>query len=80
MAAIRASKKRATLDRSAFSCNSAKANLEVRSIATNRYSLPASVLDLDDVDVEIADRIGLKLALVWLVTFHLGQAGDAVPL
>src|SRR6516225_6998583 len=36
--------------------------------------------DLGNVDVEIADRIGLELALVRLVALYLRQARDAVPL
>ena len=36
--------------------------------------------DLGNVEVEVADRIGLELALVRLVTLHLWQAGDAVAL
>jgi hypothetical protein len=36
--------------------------------------------DLGNVDVEVADRISLELALVRLVALHLWQAGDAVAL
>src|SRR6201984_3619720 len=37
-------------------------------------------MDLSDIDVEVADRIGFELALVGLVAFDLRKAGDAVPL
>ena len=33
-----------------------------------------------DVDVEVADRVGLEALLVRLLALGLGQAGDAVPL
>ena len=36
--------------------------------------------DLGDVDVEVADRIGLELLLRRLVAFDIGQAADAVAL
>ena len=35
---------------------------------------------LGDVDVEVADRIGLELLLRRLVAFDIGQAADAVAL
>jgi hypothetical protein len=35
---------------------------------------------LSDVDMEVADRIGLELLLSGLVARHLGQAADAMPL
>ena len=37
-------------------------------------------LHFGDIDVEVADRIGLELALGFLVPRHLGQAADPVPL
>jgi hypothetical protein len=36
--------------------------------------------DLGNVDVEVADRIGLELALARLVALDLRQTGDAVTL
>lgn len=33
-----------------------------------------------DVDMEIANRVAFELLFGWLVTLHLGQAADAVPL
>jgi hypothetical protein len=36
--------------------------------------------NLGDIDVEVADRVGLELALVRRVAFDLWQAGDAVAL
>jgi len=33
-----------------------------------------------DIDVEVADRIGLKLFLLRLVAYHVRQAADAMPL
>ena len=36
--------------------------------------------DLGDVDVEVADRIDLELALVGSLPFHLGSLRDAVTL
>ena len=36
--------------------------------------------DLGDVDVEVADRVGLELALRLLVACHLGQPADPVSL
>ena len=63
----------------AFSCSSTKANLEVRSIATRRYSLPSGS-DLGDVDVEIAHRVGLELAPCWLVALYVWQPADTVAL
>ena len=35
---------------------------------------------LGDVDVEVADRVGLELALVRAVALDLRQAGDAMAL
>ncbi len=35
---------------------------------------------LSDVDMEVADRVALELLLGGLVTRHLGQAADAMPL
>jgi hypothetical protein len=46
----------------AFSCNSVKANFDVRSMA-----------NLGDVDVEIADRVGLELAFDALAVLHVWQ-------
>lgn len=37
-------------------------------------------LHLGDVDVEIADRVGLELALRLLVARHLRRSADPVPL
>ena len=37
-------------------------------------------LDFGDVDVEVAERVGLELALAWSGAFELGQPGDAMPL
>ncbi len=37
-------------------------------------------VDLGDVDVEVAERIGLELASGWRSSFDIGQAGDAVSL
>jgi len=33
-----------------------------------------------DVDVEVADGVGLKFLLGWLIAGHRGQAADAMPL
>ena len=37
-------------------------------------------MDLGDINVEVADRVGFELALVGLVAFDLRQTGDAVAL
>ena len=50
------------------------------SMATNRRSLPSSVLTSAIHDLEAADGIGLKDLLRRLVGFDLWQAGDVVPL
>jgi hypothetical protein len=42
--------------------------------------LPFSGLHLGDVDVKVADRIGLELAFLGLVPFHIRQAADSVSL
>lgn len=42
--------------------------------------LAFSRLHLGDVDVEVADRIGLELLLGWFVAFDFRQAGNAVAL
>jgi hypothetical protein len=79
VAAIKASRKHTAVGRSAFSSNATKANLAVRSIATKR-ELALLGAHLGDVDVEVADRVCLELALLRPVPFHLRQARDAVPL
>ena len=35
--------------------------------------------DFGDVDVEVAERMVLELALVWRAAPDIGQTGDAVP-
>ena len=37
-------------------------------------------LDLGDVDLEVAERLGLELAFSWSSALELGQSGDVVPL
>jgi hypothetical protein len=65
--------------------------LDVRSIATLKSAalegkagplgaaLPSGV-DLGDVDVEEADRVGLEAGALGLVLPDVGQPGDAVAL
>lgn len=36
--------------------------------------------DLRDVDVEVADRVGLELRTIGIVAVHIQQAADAVTL
>ena len=37
-------------------------------------------LNLSNINVEVAERVGLELLLRGLVAFDLGQAADVVPL
>ena len=37
-------------------------------------------LDLGDVDVDVAERVGLELAFASGGPLHVGQPGDAMPL
>jgi hypothetical protein len=37
-------------------------------------------VDLGDIDVEVAERIGLESASGWRGSFDIGQAGDVVSL
>ena len=62
----------------AFSCNSLKANLKVRSMAT-KVELALLGTDLD-IDVEVADRVALELALVGRIALDRGQLRYAVTL
>jgi hypothetical protein len=36
--------------------------------------------DFGDIDMEVADRIGLELLVPGRVTFHIGKPGDTVAL
>lgn len=49
-------------------------------MAKNRRSLPFADRTSGEIDVEVADRIGLELPLRFLVAHHLGQSADAVSL
>jgi hypothetical protein len=52
-----------------------------RAINRNQQIEPSLLsAHFGDVDVEVADRIGLELLLGRLVAGHLGEAADAMPL
>ena len=78
-AAIKPSRKRTAVGRSAFSCKGTKANFEVRSIATNSRACPCCA-QLGDVDVKMTDRVRFEFSLAGVLVLDLRQARDAVPL
>jgi hypothetical protein len=64
----------------ALAGNSGYANFERGRWRTNRWSFAFFSAHLGDVDVEVADRVGLELLVGSLVAFRLGQPADAVAL
>jgi hypothetical protein len=64
----------------AFSCSSTKANLGGPVDGHEQIEPALLSADLGIVDGEVADRIGLELALARLVALDLRQTGDAVTL
>ena len=79
-AAIKACRKAAAVLTVAVSCSWAKANFENRSTATKRHSFAFFGADLGDVDMNVADRVGLERSLARPVAAGFGQPADAVAL
>ena len=78
---MRFSRKSAVTRLVAFPCSSVKANFEVRSMGDEEVqpSLCGGA-DFGDVDMEVADRVALELALYALAVFDVWQPRDAMPL
>jgi len=77
---MRAFRKALAVATVAFSSRRAKANLLVRSIATNKCRRPSAVCTLGDADMEMSDRIGLEALLPDRIALQRRQAADAVAL